>query len=278
MANYPLLIKGFYENPNGTGNSIMIAPGGRVTWNQTIIENRGNMIAVDAVLTGDNAGVISFTPLDPCGLWSLSIGGMRVIANSLLNEIAANARPRSYEILPLNQKGGQTLQLDLANQHATDNLGAIVHVYHHNPYATEQIVQARKTRSLKQRVITTVERFVGGQRIQRGTPLTVPTASGNIVALELICYQETNTDTCLFNSTVTVWVDGTSIIEEAASVLFNPMSGRPALIFPILIRPGATIQLEVNTLASTNAEFLHVALKAYFDNDDSGTREYATND
>jgi hypothetical protein len=274
-AQYPLLIKGLYSNQDGTNSSRILGPGTNVAWSNVITENRGDIVAIDAITTMPNFWSVPNTENTPLGNYSIFVGGMKVIANASLNDTLPIAKPRSYEYLRLKQKGGQTIQLEVANTSAM-TFGTYVHLYHFNKFASRPIIEARQTSSLKQRTVTVQQTFIGGQRIQRGNSITVPTASGNIVAIEITCTQDQPTSVIADESTLSMYVDGNSILEEASTSLFLPVCGRPGLIFPILIRPGSTISIEADTDNSVNTETLTVDVKFYFDDDITGKREYAT--
>jgi hypothetical protein len=277
MSTYPLLVKGFSSNQNGSNSSRLIAPGTSVTWSNVIVENRGDIVAVDVLTTMPLFFQSPNLENTPLGNYNLYIGGMNVVNNASLNETIPVAFPRSYEFLRLRQKGGQTIQLEANNATNANTFGTYLHVYHVNKFATPEIIAARNTSSLKQRTFTTSSTFAGGQRLQRGNPITVPTASGNIVAIEIICTQSNDTDTIADDSTLSIYVDGNSIFEDVNTSLFTAKCARPGLIFPILIRPGSTIQIEADTMTATPAETLEVNLKLYFDDDITGRQSYATN-
>lgn len=269
----PLLIKGFSANKNGSSDSTIAVAATPVTWNNVLPEQRGNLIALDVVATNaDNTNWQDITTIN-LGWFNLLIGSMQVLTAQRLVDYLVTSRPRSYELLSLEQKAGQTMQFEL-NPETT--IGAVVHAYFQNQYATREVIAARQNSVLKQRILGVTQIFAAGQRFQRGNSITVPTAQGNVVAIELSCVTDIQELQLLSISKLSVYVNGESVIEEAATVLFIPMSGRPGLIFPIVIRPGSTISIEVDTL-NTGAipEKLHATLKLYFDDDLTGKKRYA---
>jgi hypothetical protein len=266
-SKYPLLLKGFFSNPDGSDSSIVsgLAP---VSWTNMIPEGRGNLIMVDPVVTNYTQS----GNLDSPGTFNYKIAGQTVMIGMAMSRYAIDSVIGSYELLKLNQPAGQTIQLDM---NATGGPGMVIHHYFENQFLIPSVIEARQSNKLKQKIQSFRATFVGGQRIERSGEITIPTTQGNIVAIELECTHTSALPDAVLNSLISLYVDGTSIIENAASIVFAPTSGRKGLIFPIVIRPGSTLIMEADTSASTNTEDLVIDLRVYYDDDFTGTKEYA---
>lgn len=267
-SKYPLLIKGFFSNPDGSSSSV-VGSLSSISWNNRIPEGRGNVIMVDPVVTNYVQG----SNLDSPGTFSYKMAGQTVLFSMAMSRYAIDSVIGSYEILKLNQPPGQTIQLDMSA--TASNAGIVLHHYFENPFLVPSVIEARQSNKLKQKIQTFRTVFPGGQKIARSAEITAPTTQGNIVAVEIECTHTSVLPDAVLNSLISMIVDGTTIIENAAAIAFAPISGRKGLIFPIVIRPGTTFSVEADTSASTNAEDLVIDVRVYYDDDFTGTKEYA---
>lgn len=254
---YPLLIEGFYSNQNGSNPSVVATAGTAINWQNSITEGRGNVVMLDIVASG-----ITTPSVANIGDVSLLVSSQTVIENSELANYTAAAYPRSYELTPLEQRPGQTLQLVL---NPLSTIGAVVHAYYENQFATEQIIKARYSSVLRQKTKEYRETFIFGRDILRGDTITIPTALGNVVAIQFFTYDDTSVPGDAYQLTLlSCFVDGIRILNKAASPLFSPTSGRPGLVFPIFIKGGSTIQLEADTRYATVGQIVF-GIRLYFD-------------
>lgn len=268
-AKYPLLIQGFFSTPNGSPQTLTaIAPSTRISWTNTIPQSRGDLVALDIVLTGDSL----LTTYSQQGIFSLVVGGVQVIQNGQLTNYIVLANPRSYELLQLRQAPGQTISLNV-NSSAVCLVGVVVHCYFENECFTPEILAARNKSLLKQRVLQFTADFNGGAKLVTSETFTIPKTMGNVVGIQFLTYDEAGGNDiakCIF----TVSMGGTDVIKDAAGATFLPCSGRPGLIFPILIRGGETFVITGNTSAVALGDPVAFAVKVYFDEDVEGTKIY----
>lgn len=264
---YPLLLRGLYSSPSGANNSIIAVAATPLIWSNSIEEGRGNMTMLDVI-----ASNFSAPDGTPGGNFSVSIGGMVVLQNQNINRYAWNNFPRSYEILQINQPPGQTIEL---NYLPTTTTGAVVHCYHFNQYAIPSIIAARNTSILKQRIVTFAAAFAPNVDLAQSQSFTIPTGIGNVVGIELNTYNEGAADDTVQTSLISLLVGGVKIFDEVAPLLFFEGSGRPGLIFPILIRPGQTLQFQAITDLAAGPGDMIVEMRLYFDDDNTGKKKYA---
>jgi len=266
---YPLLIAGFFSNANGGQSSFTaIGAGTRLQWSNTIITGRGDMVLLDIVPTMQPSSVVSEATIE------LAIGGMQVLQNGTLARYEAQAIPRSNELMHLRQSGGQTLQFTAVGD-TGNTQGAVVHIYHENKFATEEIIAARNYSDLKQRIVEfTFAAGTGNKFVQSGT-FTVPANVGNVVGIEVNAW-DNGSNLFLSRSTFTASIGGVTIMQNVAGNLLQNNCARPGLIFPILIRGTETIQLSADTSNAAVGNTVTFKIRLYLDNDLTGTKQYKT--
>jgi hypothetical protein len=277
---YPLLIQGLYSNSDGVTNQT-VAPAVTLTnqgWTNALQIGRGDIVAVDPVTTSAPA----LNSNIDLGTFSYFIGSEQVYQDEPITRHITAAVPRSYEVLQMRSKGGQSVRLAVTND--VNRAGVVMHHYFENNFATAEIIAARQESVLKQRIktfrTTTFAAGGGGVGIYTGNNITIPTGAGNVIGIELFITRGTATESLAQNSLITLLVDGIEVFKDAASAAFLSVSGRPGLIFPILIRPGSTFRLDaLNTyIPAGAAPVLTYNLRLYFDNDRSGKKQYQTNE
>lgn len=214
--------------------------------------------------------------LEDIGRLSVLVGSFRVLTNVGLARYAANSFVRSYELLQLRQRAGQNIQVTLASPTSIGG-GVVLHTYYTNRYGIPSVIAARNTAVLKQRIQEWSFTFTGGNRLANSPEVTVPTGIGNVVAVEINADVVTQNagEFPIENSLVSLFVNGESIMEEACAAIFAMYSGRPGLIFPIVIRPGSTFYVQANTFQTTAASSVGITVRMYFDDDLSGEIHYA---
>jgi len=267
-AKYPLLIAGFYSDQNGGSSTLTaIGAGTRKNWTNTIQQSRGDLIMLDIV-----PSVLRLRDFQEA-VFNLSIAGVDVIINGVLVNYQIQSFIRSYELLRLRQKAGQTLSLTAIG--ATGNAqGIVVHAYHENNCSTPEIIAARNKSVLKQRTFEQGGILLGGvKNATTGATYTIPKSMGNVVAVQFLCSDDAGGDNCA-KTPISVSMGGTDILKNALAVVFHPYSGRPGLIFPILIRGGETFEISGDTSGVAVAAPVYVKLRFYFDEDTEGTKNY----
>jgi hypothetical protein len=271
---YPLLIQGIYSNRDGATLQT-VAPAVQFInqgWTNALQIGRGDIVAVDPVTTS----APSLNSNVDLGTFSYFIGSEQVYQDEPLTRHITAAVPRSYEVLQMRSKGGQSVRMALTNDAL--RAGVVMHHYFENNFATPEIISARQESVLKQRIKTfRVTTFSGGGR-NVGSNITIPTGVGNVIAIEIFVTRGTATESLSQNSLMTLLVDGIEVFKDAASAAFLSVSGRPGLIFPILIRPGSTFRLECdNSFTAGLAPVLTYNIRLYFDNDRGGKKQYDVN-
>lgn len=264
---YPLLIKGLFSNVDGT-NSSMTTPG-VVQWNNNIQEGRGNVRALD-LMVYNTGGDLTPQTLN-MGAANLYIGGSIVLQNVGLNAYQYLSSPGMYEGTICTIPPGQTVQFQ---QNAQVSYGAILHTYFDNIFNTKKVMDARRTSVVKQRVLQfTSQAFADGQKFQESAVFTVPTAIGNVVAIQPVIYGSTSN--IIMRSLWSVVIGGIKVVDNASCMLALPGCTRPMAIMPIVIRSGETFTIQVDTSAAGGPATLVVGLRLYFDSDREGKEVYA---
>lgn len=269
---YPLLIQGLFSNTNGTNDTVK--PGALTVpraWTNSIQLGRGNVIAVDPVITNSDA-----TPIIQSGSFNYTVGSVQVISNGQNNMYVPTARPGAYKILPLKISGGQTVTCSFINN-ATAQYGIVMHHYFENAFARPSVFAAINDSSTKQRIQDFNVKFNGSLKFSPSPTFVLPTGLGNVVGVEYMINAEIGgglTYADLQNVLFTVNVGGTNIMENASTAIFLPTSGRPDLIFPIVIRPGQSFNINADTSNLPVASQIIITMRVYFDNDQTGTKTY----
>lgn len=266
---YPLLVQGIYSNPNAGQLSINPGLGSNFAWNNTIQIGRGNLIGIDPIATG----VSLANALNEAGTFSYNVGGQTIIDNAQIGSYIVENKPRTNEILSLNQPGGQSLQLSGRNT-ATVGAGIVVHHYFENKFATPSIIAARYSSSLKTRIKDYVFKFASNTKNNASSIFNVPVGLGNIVGIEFTCFTDNASLVTLSQTVFSCNVSGIEIVQNACLSAFCTLSGRPSQIFPILIRPGETFQLFADSSNTAAGATCGVVARLYFDDDLTGKKVY----
>jgi hypothetical protein len=255
----PLLVKGYNTDLNGVSNNTLPVTAGVISWNNVFDSGRGNVIALDAVETGRPQVYIA----DTGATATISVAGVQVISGVNASDFAPYANPGNYYITPITQPGGQTLALQLSGGSGSHGLQVLA--FYENPYATPLMKSKLNYSRLKRKyqsffqTVTSVDKNVQSQLF------TIPQAQGNVVGIELVSYLNTAGNlTDLGLSTVSVYINGTSIIENTLSVYGMNACTRPT-IFPIFIKGGNTLSLAVNSSNCAALPNFTVGVKLYFD-------------
>lgn len=271
MANvqkYPLLIQGIHSDPSGSRGSI--TPGGSLAgagWSNNIKTGRGDLVAIDPVTTFTDLTYFDDTYL---GEFSYYVGSETVIENAPLSRYVPAVKPRSYELIQLRQPGGQSVKLSFNN--ASTGPGIMMHHYFENIFAVPEIIAARNHQTLKPKIMDFVRNVAAGAKLSQSGTFTVPTGKGNVVAVELIAERGTTSAKTLMTGLITVAMGGTTIFEDVNMGICQTNSGRPGLIFPILVRGGETFTITTDSSAMSGTAKVYVRL--YFDDDYSGKKTY----
>lgn len=266
---YPLLIQGIYSNPNAGQLSIAPSVAANLSWNNLIQVGRGNLIAIDPVTTG----VALTNVLQDCGTFSYNIGGQTIIDNSALSNYLVENKPRTNEILSINQPGGQSVQLTAQNT-ASIAAGVVIHHYFENKYAIPTIIQARFNPTLKTRIKDYIYKVNSGTKNNNSAVYNVPIGLGNIIGIEFSSFANNGSLITLTHTVFSVAVGGINIVQEACAGAFCAISGRPSQIFPILIRPGETFQINVDSNNAAAGAIVGIVARLYFDDDLTGKKIY----
>jgi len=267
--SYPLLIQGIFTDQNGTNNTLLpAAPLTNGGWTNKIQTGRGNLVLIDFVPTNIDNSENAVTPIS---IFSYQVGGQTVVQNMESRSFAPGAYPRSNEILALNQPGGQSVRLIIDT--LGGSTGLMVHHYFENKFNTLEVMNARRSAALKQRIQEFRHTFATGLKQGQSTVFNVPIGIGNIVALEFIVNTSIAGAKDWTLATFSMSVDGVTILDNANSGIFLPMSGRPGLVFPIVIRPGSTFQLFADTSEVGAGDSFVLAAREYFDDDTNGNKQ-----
>jgi hypothetical protein len=258
MNKLPLLVKGFFSNQDGTNDSIAPSAPGTITWNNVLPEGRGDLVAIDPILTNTPQGGLNAA----AGEFNLSMGGINIIQNADASYYDSRSRPRAYSILPIRQRQGQTLSL---NYGALDTRGLAIHAFFENQYDNEQMFALRRYAQLKQRIIDLKFSFPYVSRYEKSRSENVPTAVGDVVAVEFYAYSDGQflAPEQVETATFSVAVDGVNIVEDACTQYFSFLTTRPAVIYPILIKSGSTIQLVADTSRYPLGSDLNINMRLY---------------
>lgn len=266
---YPLLIQGLFTNANAGQQTIEPAGAGSFGWQNKITTGRGKLVLLDFITT-------NIDPVSPgmvsLGRFNYIVGGQTVVQNMEMRSFIPSAFPRSNEILKLKQPGGQSVSLNFIN--TADAAGLVVHHYFENQFATAEVIEARNTSELKQRIQEITNAFQTGIKGGTSQEFTVPTGIGNVVAVEFILNTNVVAPKDWTTSAFSVEVNGISILDNVAGAIFLPCSARPGLIFPIVIKSGSTIKMSCDTSAIAAGDTMNFTMRLYFDNDVSGNKIY----
>lgn len=271
MAQYPLLIQGLYSNPNGSNQSYNPATA-NVRWSNQIQVGRGDLEMLDFISTALDGR----TDQD-LGTFTYSIGGNAVVEDVPIQKYNVSDDPRSYELLQLKSKGGQSVALTLNASDA--NFGIVAHHYFTNKFATPEIINARRTAGLKTRIKNFSATFPTVNKLATSASQNIPVGQGNVVGIEMqvaALYNQALTYDEFGRCFVGLEISGTTIIENASALLFSQFAvGRPGLVFPILIRPGETFRILADTSGMTvAAQNIVVNVLLHFDNDLTSRKQY----
>ena len=259
-SGLPLLIKGYNSDANGANDTIPITAAS-INWNNFFDSGRGDVMCLDAIETGRPLPYSA----DTNAIATISVGGVQVVSNINCNDFAPYANPGNYFITPLQQPGGQTLQLNLIG--GSGNHGLQVLAFYENRFATDEQKAKIYTSKLKRRYIDTIQTVTLNTKYNASATFTVPTAQGQVVGIELLGYLNTGgATTDLGLSTATVFVNGVSIFENVLCLYGVNYCTRPH-IFPISINPGDTYNFIVDTSRLPGATNIGFGVRLYFDDD-----------
>jgi len=259
-SGLPLLIKGYNSDANGGNDSIPVTVA-TINWNNYFDSGRGDVMCFDAIETGRPFPYQA----DTNAIATISVGGVQVVSNINCNDFAPYANPGNYFITPLQQPGGQTLQLNLAG--GGGNHGLQVLAFYENRFSTDEQKAKIYTSKLKRRYIDTIQSVTLNTKYNPSAMFTVPTAQGQVVGIELLSYLNFGAGTGdLGLSTASVFVNGVSIFENVLCMYGTNYCTRPH-IFPISINPGDTYNFIVDTSRVAAATNIGFGVRLYFDDD-----------
>lgn len=258
-SQLPLLIKGYNTDLNGTTNNTLPVTAATISWNNVFDSGRGDVVAIDGIETGRPQVYVG----DTGATVTISVGGIQVISALNASDFAPYANPGNYFIVPLRQPGGQTLACNLTG--GAGSHGFQVLAFYNNVYATPEIQQKLIYSRLKRRCQAFYRQVTVNAKNQTSEQFTIPQSQGNVVGVELVSYlNATGNNTDLGLSTVTVYINGTTIIENTLSLYGMNACTRPT-IFPIFIKGGNTLSLNIDASNCAAAPNFTVGLKVYFD-------------
>jgi hypothetical protein len=258
-SQLPLLVKGYNSNLNGTNSSIP-ATSNAVLWNNVFDSGRGEVIAIDAIQTGNH----QFFGRNTGALVTISIAGIQVISGINGDDFSPIANPGNYFITPIKQPGGQTLNLNLGGGSSGNN-GLQVLAFYTNNFATPEMKEKLIYARLKRKVQAFYQTVTNNAANQTSQQFTIPQSQGNVVGVEFVAYLNSAANiTDISLSTITINVNGTSIIENLICSYGANHSTRPQ-IFPIFIQGGNTLSFNVDSSNAAAAPDFTVGLKLYFD-------------
>ena len=259
-SGLPLLIKGYNSDANG-GNDSIPATAATINWNNYFDSGRGDVMCIDAIETGRPLPYSA----DTNAIATISVGGVQVVSNINCNDFAPYANPGNYFITPLQQPGGQTLQLNLTG--GGGNHGLQVLAFYENRFATDEQKAKIYTSKLKRRYIDTIQTVTANTKNNPSATFTVPTAQGQVVGIELLGYLNAGGATSDMGvSTATVYVNGVTIFENVLVAYGSNICTRPH-IFPISINPGDTYNFNVDTSRAAGVTNIGFGVRLYFDDD-----------
>lgn len=256
-SQLPLLIKGYNTDLGGTNNSLPVTAA-TINWNNVLDSGRGDIVALDGIETGRPQIFIARTSAS----LTVTVGGVQIFTGQA-EDFAPYANPGNYFILPLRQPGGQTLSLNLTG--GSGSHGFQVLAFYNNVYATPEINAKLLYSRLKRRYIGFFRTVTTNVKNVLSDQFTIPQGQGNVVGVELVSYlNATGNLTDLGLSTVTVYVNGTTIIENTLSLYGQNACTRPH-IFPIFIQAGNTLSFNIDASNCAATPNFTIGLKVYFD-------------
>jgi hypothetical protein len=257
-SQLPLLVKGYNTDLNGGNNSIPVTAA-TLIWSNVFDSGRGDVIAIDAIETGRPQVYVPDTGANA----TISIGGVQIISAVNASDFAPYANPGNYFITPVKQPGGQTLALQLSGGSGSHGLQILA--FYQNMYSTPDWKGRLNYARLKRRYTSFFQTVTAVSKFNQSVDFTVPQAQGNVIGIEMVSYLNSagnNTDLGL--STFTVYVNGTTIMENVLSLYGMNACTRPT-IFPIFIKGGNTIRFNVDSSSCAAAPNFTVGLKIFFD-------------
>lgn len=257
-SQLPLLIKGYNTDLNGTTNNSLPVTAATITWNNVFDSGRGDVVALDGIETGRPQVYVAETSASLV----VSVGGVQILTGNA-GDFAPYANPGNYFVLPLRQPGGQTLSLNLTGGGGSH--GFQVLAFYNNVYATPEMNQKLLYSRLKRRYTGFYRTVTVNAKNQLSEQFTIPQGQGNVVGVELVSYLNTGGNlTDLGLSTVTVYINGTTIIENTLSTYGMNACTRPT-IFPIFIQAGNTLSFNIDASNCAASPNFTIGLKVYFD-------------
>jgi hypothetical protein len=257
-SGLPLLIKGYNSDANGSNDTVPVTSA-TINWNNYFDSGRGNVICLDAIET---ARPLAFT-VGTNATATISVGGIQVMSSINCADFAPFANPGNYYLTPLNQPGGQTLQLNLSG--GAGNHGLQVLAYYENRFDTPEHVARLFGSKLKRRYLDTIQTITTNTKQNLSNTFTVPTGQGNVVGIQLLGYSNTGASTAdLGLSLATVYINGVSIFENVVATYGANYCTRPRIL-PILINEGDTYYFNVDTSRVAGATNISFGVRLYFD-------------
>jgi len=261
--DYPLLVKGFFSDQQGNGDTIPPTITTASGWANTLPQGRGNTRYIDVMKTAAKVpGVIS-------PIFTVSVAGVDVLSGTTLNSKVVGAYPGSYLMAALDQPAGQTIQLNV--QSGGGNGGIIVHTYFQNGWDQPAVWDALKTAKLKTRYQDFFYSAGSGIKGVVSPEFTVPVSKGNVVAIQLLA-EDNNVQETSGQTTLTVSFNGIQVIENALAYLGVPECARPGLVFPFVVPGGSTFNISADTSRLAVGQSARFGVRLYFDDQLTGSR------
>lgn len=243
MQNYPLLIKG-YDLPD-------VAVGATISGQFIFDKQRGDVVALDA-LPLEQVISISDTNI------TLQVGGINIVENAILSQLAYNANPRTSRLVEGCYGGGQTIQYTLANPNAFVAVSSMFHAYYENPFNNPEhlaLFQAGQANlKFKDYVINSI---AGAKSVTNAFDL--PKNQGRIIGVKILVTDTSSASAYL--SRLSLRVNGTLVIENAGAILGFSDCAKPYLIMPIEIERASSIEVIFD---NNGAQDLPFGVRFYF--------------
>lgn len=234
MDRLPLLIQGF-DLPD-------VAAGGNIGDRFVLEKHRGRTIYIDPMLNESNAAVLD------CNI-TVALGGKTVLENSTLYEHDFAAWPRAYRLTECDAGPGQTLSVTLDNPNAFVAVSSNLHVYYENPYLNPKFLAAFNASKVNLKHKDYIQNNIAGAK-QVQNKFDLPKERGDIIGVQIVVHS--NGITPLYQSRISILVNGDKILDNAGLLLGAYQCGRPMLTLPCFIERASTVEILVDNNGATD--------------------------
>jgi len=256
-ASKPVLIE------QGFDLGILLA-GDVATQKFTTAVDRGNLSHLDvAVFPGVTTDV-----LNDLGNFTISVGGQNVVENSSFMNYAINSQYGKTKDWPIrcNARENQTLEFraDLTDSVITKawQLIASYTDKEYREWANSIVFKYNQGLKRKGYQVNAPISPVGQVATIRET---LPKFKGGVIGFAISNAAQINNQSQFFQ-TVTLKIDGMTVIETVCGGYYNIASGRDNYFKPMQIKPGATFELIIENPVQPSTEDVIYDLEFYFNN------------